>query len=323
MSTANLVPETRDLTGDDAFETLRRNGRRHLLVDAFQRLRVRGRLQPCPFARVPERARRRAGHDRAGRPRGRAEQHSVQRRGDLRRSRGSHPVRRGELLTAAATPSPARPATATEIVAIALGLAGCLFTGTTVARPVRTRAQSHLRRRDRPPDRAEVRVRVRARRSSSARSSPRRSRRSPYGGIHIGLARRRTRRHRVAGRCAGRCGLSSAAGWPRLFQVVTAPPAAAVVVARRSERLIGTIALARCHRALLAAVLPLELDVRRDLRTARRHRRLARSGRCFRSVALLYGAAVNAQLEAVRAQASAPQDETKVAESEPEAADPG
>ena len=40
MSTANLVPETRDLSGDDAFKTLRRNGRRHLLVDAFKRLRV-------------------------------------------------------------------------------------------------------------------------------------------------------------------------------------------------------------------------------------------------------------------------------------------
>ena len=37
------------------------------------------------------------------------------------------------------------------------------------------------------------------------------------------------------------------------------------------------------------------------------------------SIALLYGASVNAQLEAVRAQASAPQDQEKVAESEPEA----
>ena len=37
------------------------------------------------------------------------------------------------------------------------------------------------------------------------------------------------------------------------------------------------------------------------------------------SIALLYGAAVNAQLEAVRAQASAPQDTQKVVESEPEA----
>ncbi len=37
------------------------------------------------------------------------------------------------------------------------------------------------------------------------------------------------------------------------------------------------------------------------------------------SISLLYGAAVNAQLEAVRAQASAPQDTEKVVESEPEA----
>jgi uncharacterized BrkB/YihY/UPF0761 family membrane protein len=37
------------------------------------------------------------------------------------------------------------------------------------------------------------------------------------------------------------------------------------------------------------------------------------------SIALLYGASVNAQLEAVRAQASTPQDQQKVAESEPEA----
>ena len=40
MSTANLVPETRDLSGDDAYQTLRRSGRRRLLVDAFKRLRV-------------------------------------------------------------------------------------------------------------------------------------------------------------------------------------------------------------------------------------------------------------------------------------------
>lgn len=39
MSTATLVPETRGLTGDDAFTTLRRTGRLRLLKDAFQRLR--------------------------------------------------------------------------------------------------------------------------------------------------------------------------------------------------------------------------------------------------------------------------------------------
>lgn len=39
MSTAKLIPETWDLTGDDARKTLRDCGRRNLLRDAFQRLR--------------------------------------------------------------------------------------------------------------------------------------------------------------------------------------------------------------------------------------------------------------------------------------------
>jgi uncharacterized BrkB/YihY/UPF0761 family membrane protein len=40
MSTATLVPETWELTGDDARRTLRGWGRRKLLRDAFARLRV-------------------------------------------------------------------------------------------------------------------------------------------------------------------------------------------------------------------------------------------------------------------------------------------
>ncbi|HVJ95444.1 MAG TPA: YihY/virulence factor BrkB family protein [Acidimicrobiia bacterium] len=40
MSTASVVPETWELTGDDAGEVLRSHGRRHLLRDAFLRLRV-------------------------------------------------------------------------------------------------------------------------------------------------------------------------------------------------------------------------------------------------------------------------------------------
>lgn len=39
MSTAQLVPETWELTGDDAWKTLAGTGRRRLLRDAFQRLR--------------------------------------------------------------------------------------------------------------------------------------------------------------------------------------------------------------------------------------------------------------------------------------------
>jgi YihY family inner membrane protein len=40
MSTASLVPETRCLSGEDAWTTLRRTGRRRLLKDAFMRMRV-------------------------------------------------------------------------------------------------------------------------------------------------------------------------------------------------------------------------------------------------------------------------------------------
>ena len=40
VSTATLVPETRDLSGDDAWAVLRRIGRVRLLKDAFQRMRV-------------------------------------------------------------------------------------------------------------------------------------------------------------------------------------------------------------------------------------------------------------------------------------------
>jgi uncharacterized BrkB/YihY/UPF0761 family membrane protein len=40
MSTATLVPETHELTGDDARATLSHVGRRQLLSDAFLRLRV-------------------------------------------------------------------------------------------------------------------------------------------------------------------------------------------------------------------------------------------------------------------------------------------
>ena len=39
MSTARLIPETWELSGDDAWRTLRRTGRRRLLADALQRMR--------------------------------------------------------------------------------------------------------------------------------------------------------------------------------------------------------------------------------------------------------------------------------------------
>src|SRR6185295_3963763 len=40
MSTANVVPETWELTGDDAKETIKRPDRKALVKDAFQRMRA-------------------------------------------------------------------------------------------------------------------------------------------------------------------------------------------------------------------------------------------------------------------------------------------
>lgn len=40
MSTASPIPETYDLTGDDAWDSLQRTGRMRLLADAFRRLRL-------------------------------------------------------------------------------------------------------------------------------------------------------------------------------------------------------------------------------------------------------------------------------------------
>ena len=130
VSTAHLVPETRDLSGDDAFETLRRTGRRHLLADAFRRLRFSDGFSHARSARLPERPHRRAGHDRVGRARSRAEQRCLQRRGRPPRSRAALPDRPASC----SRPRPtrlARPAATTTFLALFLGLAGCLFAGTT------------------------------------------------------------------------------------------------------------------------------------------------------------------------------------------------
>ena len=53
MSTARLIPETWELTGDDAWQTLRRTGRRRLLARRLPAAAVVRRLQSLPLARLP------------------------------------------------------------------------------------------------------------------------------------------------------------------------------------------------------------------------------------------------------------------------------
>ena len=79
MSVARLVPETWELSGDDARETLLRTGRRQLVRDAFVRFRAVRRLQSRAVAGVRDLAAARAGCDPAGRARRGAGRHRSER----------------------------------------------------------------------------------------------------------------------------------------------------------------------------------------------------------------------------------------------------
>ena len=72
MSTAQLVPETWELDGDDAAQTLRRARFRRLLVDSITPLPRRRRHEPCPFAGVRDGAHGDPRHHRGRRPRERS-----------------------------------------------------------------------------------------------------------------------------------------------------------------------------------------------------------------------------------------------------------
>ncbi len=272
MSTANLVPETRELSGDDAFETLRRNGRRHLIVDAFQRLRVAdgfSHARSLAFLSVLVVVQGTiALVGLASALSNTAFSEAV-----VSLTRGIAPGPTGQLLTAAASQAQ-QAGNRHETVAIALGLAGCLFTATTfLGQFERALNRIYGVETDRPTVKKYgfafllalvVGVLLIAAFASVA-----------YGGIHTvsfdgGLVDTAWQAARWP------LGLVLAAGGLAAVQVVAPPPAAALVVARvrSGDR---HLALARFHRAP-RRVLPLELDVRRDLRTARRHRRLVAVG---------------------------------------------
>ncbi len=179
MSTAHLVPETRDLSGDEAFETLRRTGRRHLMADAFRRLRysdgfsharslaylsvlivVQGTIALVGLATALNNEAfsdtvTAAIEGSAPGPSGELP--------DGGRPSGSDDGRQRQ--PSRAVPRPRR-----------LSVRG--HDGT---RPVRAGAEPAVRRRGRPADSAEVRLRVRARR---------RDRHPPHGGLRDGRGQR-------------------------------------------------------------------------------------------------------------------------------------
>ena len=313
MSTANLVPETRDLTGDDAYKTLRRTGRRRLLVDAFKRLRVadgfsharslafstvlvvvQGTIALVGFASV-------LGN--------RNFSDAV-----ISAIKGTAPGPSGDLLTAAATQAQAT-GNRHQMVAVALGLAGCLFTATTsLGQFERSLNRIYGVETDRPtahkygfafvlasawsgPSSSPCSRAWRTAASTWSRSTGARS--TPHGSSSAGRWR-----------SSSWPGLALLSKWsPRRRQPRWSWLAYGAGVAT-TLWVLSTVLLALFFRwsstfgetyGPLAGIVALCLWA------------------LMSSIALLYGASVNAQLEAVRAQASAPQDQEKVAESEPEA----
>jgi YihY family inner membrane protein len=313
MSTANLVPETRDLSGDDAFETLRRNGRRHLLVDAFQRLRVAdgfSHARSLAFLSVLVVVQGTIALVGLAS----ALSNTAFSQAVVSLTRGIAPGPTGQLLTAAASQAQ-QTGNRHESVAIALGLAGCLFTATTfLGQFERALNRIYGVETDRPTAKkygfAFVLALVVGVLLTAAFASV------AYGGIHTvsldgGLVDTGWQIARwPLGLVLAAGGLALLSKWsPRRQQPRWSWLVFGAAIGT-SLWLVATVLLAAFFRwsstfgetyGPLAGVVALALWA------------------LLSSVALLFGAAVNAQLEAVRAQASAPQDTEKVVESEPEA----
>ena len=133
MSTATPVPETWELTGDDAPARLLHldTGRRKLIRDAFQRLAVGRRLQPRALARVLRR--RSCSCRRSSRSSGSRTALGKNGASELivRSLRAAAPGPAGEFLTSAVIQ--AQHAGATHRYAgLVLGLVGAIITGTTL-----------------------------------------------------------------------------------------------------------------------------------------------------------------------------------------------
>ena len=285
MSTANLVPETRDLSGDDAFETLRLNGRRHLLVDAFQRLRVSdgfSHARSLAFLSVLVVVQGTiALVGLASRLSNTAFSDAV-----LSAIRGIAPGPSGELLTAAASQAQ-QAGHRHETIAIALGLAGCLFTATTfLGQFERALNRIYGVETDRPTAKkygfAFVLALVVGTLLTAAFASV------AYGGIHTvsldgGLVDTAWQAARwPLGLVLAAAGLALLSKWsPRRRQ----PRWSWLVFGA----LVGT-SLWLVATAAPGRLLPLELDVRRDVRTARRDRRAVALG-----TALVHRVALRAQ----------------------------
>jgi YihY family inner membrane protein len=316
MSTAHLVPETRELSGDDAFETLRRTGRRHLLADAFRRLRasdgfsharslaylsvlivVQGTIALVGLAVAVNNERFSDAVTAA--------------------IEGSAPGPSGELLTAAAHQAQAAGGNH-NLLALFLGLAGCLFAGTTaLGQSERALNRLYGVEADRPTVQKYGFAFVLALGIGAFLVAA-------FATVAVGGA---YTVHLDGGLLDTGW---SIVRWPLAALLVTG---AMALVFRWSPRRQQprwswlTFGAGIGVMLWLAATGLLALFFQWSSTFGETYGPLAGLvalliWALLSTIALLYGAAVNAQLEAVRAHASAPQDQEKVAESEPSATEP-
>ena len=316
VSTATPVPETWELTGDDARRVLRSGGRRRILRDAFVRLRVAdgfSHARSLAYATALVFVQAIIALIGLAVALGNAELQPGRR---ALAARPRCPGPGGTLLTQAVAQAH-RAGLSHRYSGLIFGLVGTSDHGQHAVRPTRTRAQSHLRRRAGSARRC---------RSTGARSrSP-----LPSGTLGVGAfallafgqsigdsidnaaAEPRLAGGAVAGR---RCVLATLAitmlfRWcPRRRQ-----PCAVVAGVRRGRRggrvgslvTVGLSVFFSMSKSFGQIYGPLAGIVALLLWSL------------LSAVAVLFGGAVAAQLEAVRAGARKPQDAEKVEHSEPD-----
>ena len=161
MSTATPVPETWELTGDDARRVAALDRSPAPVARRVHPPPRRRRVQPRAFARVLRLARAGAGDHRVRRPRHRARQDRHER--DDRPVAARRGARAGRRLPHLRGAPSAGGGCDAPVRRARVRARRFPHHGHDAHGPVRTRAQPHLRHRAGPPDAAEVRPGVRAR----------------------------------------------------------------------------------------------------------------------------------------------------------------
>ena len=312
MSTANHVPETWGLTGDDAVQTLERTGRGALIRDAFKRLRYAdGFSHARSMAFLTTLVFLQAVIALVGLA-------SALRSGGVsdvivKTLRQIVPGPAGKILTDAVQQAH-EAGSSHRYVALIVGLAGCADHGNDVDGSDRASAEPHLRRRAGSADAAEVRARVR----------PGDHRRPP---VRRGLRRARARsRHRSSLSSHGASTVWNVLRWPLALAVLIAAIALLFNWSpRRHQPGWSWLAFGAIVSVILLAIVTIALDGMFRLSSTFGTTYGPLAGivalllwAVLASVALLFGAAIGAQLEAVRGGRPDPQSTRKVTESEPD-----